>query len=260
MESEIEIYIVIFFTSFVLFFAGVIALFLQYKNKRALIEKEKLLIQQQHKQELLKAEFEIQQQTMQEIGREIHDNVGQKLTLASLYTQQLDFDKQYPQIHDRINSVSHIINESLQDLRALSKSLTSSHIENQPLKLLLETEMEKVAAVSGFSCDVQINAKNGYSTFFKTLILRIVQEFFQNSIKHAAGNRLTLQLNHHTDGVLLQLSDNGKGFDYAARGNYSGIGLKNIEKRAALVGGELSIGSTPGEGTFLKWFISEDKL
>ena len=58
------------------------------------------MISEAHTKELLSTQIEMQTQTMQYIGREIHDNVGQKLTLASLYTQQLAYENKAPQIND----------------------------------------------------------------------------------------------------------------------------------------------------------------
>ena len=94
----------------------------------------------EHQKEILSAQIEIQNQTMQHIGREIHDNIGQKLTLASLYTQQLAYENKAPQINENIENISAIINQSLSELRALSKSLTDDSISNSTIVELLQNE------------------------------------------------------------------------------------------------------------------------
>ena len=88
-KTEIVITIVVFNLFFILFIVGIVVFIRQYKLKKK--EHIGMLTSQTeaHQKELLATQIEIQQQTMQHIGREIHDNIGQKLTLASLYTQQL---------------------------------------------------------------------------------------------------------------------------------------------------------------------------
>ena len=87
-KNEIILTIILFNLFFILFIVGILIFIQQYRLKK----KEHLLMLQtqheDHQKELLSTQLEIQNQTMQHIGREIHDNVGQKLTLASLYTQQ----------------------------------------------------------------------------------------------------------------------------------------------------------------------------
>lgn len=81
---------------------------------------------------------------MKYIGREIHDNVGQKLTLASLYIQQLIFENNTPHINSTIDGVNDIINESLKELRQLSRSLTGDYIKCNSISELIKKECEKI--------------------------------------------------------------------------------------------------------------------
>ena len=129
---------------------------------------------------------------MKHIGREIHDNVGQKLTLSSLYLQQLVFENKAPQIADNINNVNTIINESLDELRNLSKSLTDDTIENSSMIALIEKECEKVRELKKCTVVFENNLKADITSYqAKSILLRIVQEFIQNSIKHAHCKKIT---------------------------------------------------------------------
>ena len=91
-KTEIIIFIILTSLIVVIFIMGIFLFAFQYKRKRKEYINEKQIRNEQHQQELLTTQLEIQTQTMQHIGREIHDNVGQKLTLASLYTQQLAYE------------------------------------------------------------------------------------------------------------------------------------------------------------------------
>jgi signal transduction histidine kinase len=260
MEKNLSLYIIIFFIAFILFFIGVVSLFIQYKNKQKLAIKEKEILEHHHQKELLEAQLYMQTQTMQEIGIEIHDNVGQKLTLASLYTQQLDFDNKYPEITERVNSISNIINESLNELRNLSKNLTNSYIEELSLKELIENEIEKIKQTNRYQFYINIDTENGYATLTKTILIRVVQEFFQNTMKHTNATILGVQLQRKVDGLHLALTDNGKGFDNNEIASKKGIGLQNMKKRIALVGGTMQIQSVINNGTTLTLSIPNDKL
>lgn len=220
------------------------------KNKDHLTEKH--IIEARHKNELLSTQLEMQLQTMQHIGREIHDNVGQKLTLASLYTQQLSYENKVPLVTDKITDIINIINESLQELRRLSKSLTDDGIAQQNLVGLLKQECEKIKGTQDFSIHFSSSSQNidaDYET--KSILLRVLQEFLQNSIKHSKCSLITIELSQIYNNLFLLMEDDGVGFD-STQTSSSGIGLKNIANRIALVNGSFTLNSKPGNGTSLQ--------
>ena len=252
MEIKLEIYLIVFFISFLLFFTGIVVLFIQYKNKQKAVVKEKLITEQLHQQELLSTQLEIQLQTMQYIGREIHDNIGQKLTLASLYTQQLAYENKAPQVTDKIENISSIINESLTELRQLSKSLTDDNVNGGSLQELLQQEFNKVNELK--SGTVLFNSTNFNITLpyqTKNILLRIVQEFMQNSLKHADCQHIIVSLKANKDELNLSLKDDGKGFDVSGL-NFQGIGLSNMKKRTVLIGGSFNFQSIQHKGTSME--------
>ena len=123
-KTEIIILVIIFNSFFLLFILAVVLFVKQYKLKRKQYDAIVEVQNQEHQKQLLSNQIEVQQQTMNSIGQEIHDNIGQKMTLASLYTQQIIFENKYPQSNESLKNVTTIINQSINDLRKLSKSLT----------------------------------------------------------------------------------------------------------------------------------------
>jgi signal transduction histidine kinase len=237
MGKTEQIVSLIIFNLFFLFFIVAIFIFIQqYRIKKrehlAVIYRQNI----EHQKELLSTQLEIQNQTMQHIGREIHDNIGQKLTLASLYTQQLVFENKAPQISRNIENISNIINSSLSELRQLSKSLTDNSIENKNLVSLLKSECRKInefrTCEFNFSKDTN-KIQCSYET--KSFIVRIVQEFLQNSIKHANCSKMVVDLSKDDFYLKLCLKDDGIGFD--TQKINSGIGLVNMKKRTELLEG-----------------------
>jgi signal transduction histidine kinase len=193
--------------------------------------------------------IEMQQETMSYIGKEIHDNIGQKLTLASLYAQQLEHENETPEEKDKIDNISFLINQSLSDMRELSKSLTDNSIENNMIYKLIEDECERVRKLNLFTIKFICHSKTITLDYqFKAVIIRIIQEFIQNSIKHAACKNITLQLDVSKKNITLMLLDDGKGFDLST--NYAhGIGLKNMKERTDILNGALKIESKINVGT-----------
>lgn len=242
-QTEYIISIIIFNLFFILFIVAIFIFIRQYQLKKK--EHATLLYNQQieHQKELLSTQIEIQTQTMQHIGREIHDNIGQKLTLASLYAQQIVFENKN-ELNKNIENISEIINNSLIELRQLSKSLTDNSIENESIVKLLHTECDKVNAIKkcAFSFNKPAN-QIAVSYQIKSVLVRISQEFIQNSIKHANCNLISLNLHITNTNLLLQLEDDGKGFN-TKKISVDGIGLNNMKKRTEVIGGKYDLQSS----------------
>lgn len=215
------------------------------------IDREKKNLELTHKEQLNSVKFEMQQMTMQNIGREIHDNVGQKLTLASLYTQQLDYENKAPLITKTIESISELINQSLSELRQLSKSLTSDTIDCNSFAELLKLECDRFKGLKNCNITFADNSEIhllGYQS--KSILLRITQEFIQNSIKHSNCKNITITLNNSIKNINLSLEDDGEGFD-VNRKTTNGIGLINIKNRLQIIGGTYTLQSQLNIGTKL---------
>lgn len=251
-KTELIIFLILSTAVVIVFITGIMLFIFKYRSRKLLYNKEKEMIAEQHTQELLNTQLEMQTQTMQHIGREIHDNVGQKLTLASLYTQQLAYENKAPQVNDAIENIGNIINESLAELRQLSKSLTDDSISCNSISALLQQECDKVNGLKKstvhFSCNND-SIRLPYQP--KSILLRIIQEFLQNSIKHADCKNITVLLEAGDRLLTLSMKDDGVGFA-ADEINSNGIGLSNMKKRTTLLGGSFLLQSNQGQGTRLQ--------
>jgi len=262
-KTEYQIFMILATVIWLVFVSFIFIFVFQYRKRKLLYEKEKAIMNAKYTQDLLNTKLEIQEHTMQDIGREIHDNVGQKLTLASIYANQLSHDKNYPNINERISEIGNIISESLSELRALSKSLTIVNTDASELVALIAAELDRVNALH--ICEVSFTINNStfeLSTTIKNFILRIIQEFMQNSLKHARCRKIDLVFNYSDEGLSVHATDDGTGFDiqqYTGR-EKKGIGLMNMKKRAELIGADFSIQSSIDKGTSLALFIPANKL
>ncbi|HAA14152.1 MAG TPA: two-component sensor histidine kinase [Cytophagales bacterium] len=235
----------------VCFAIAVLAVMLIYRRRKLEHKQEVQELNERFTQELLRSQLEIQQQTMEHIGREIHDNVGSQLTLASLYTNQLPTnEEEEPSVGEQIGQ---IIDQALVDLRGLSKSLTAGHAMQQTsLRDLLQQECQKLNRANDCTVSFGGTAPTAPGSLeVNSFVLRIVQEFIQNSFKHAQCTEIDVRLDPHSGGMRLQLSDNGIGFDPESLPENHGIGLRNMQSRAEIIRADFSLHSKEGEGTQL---------
>lgn len=247
-----------------LIFVWVVVLFVvKYQKRKIMFEREKVAQEERHFREMLFTKIEIQQHTMRDIGREIHDNVGQRLTLAAMYAYQLEFEQKETATGEKILAIGKIIDESLEELRSLSKSLTNTNAERSELKELVENECKRVNGLNFCKASFTYRVDDAViSPTIKSFIHRILQEFIQNSLKHAHCKNITMDFDQQPSGLTIKLADDGRGFDMESytQDENKGIGLINMNKRAELLGAEITMHSQPGQGTSLQLFIPDNKL
>ena len=247
--GQTEIYIFIILSSLIVgtFITGIVLFMLQYRKRVKLYEQEKQLTEALHQSELQHAKIEIQQLTMSDIGRELHDGIGQRMTLASIYLRQINSQLSPEALNEKSKEVGQILLETLNELRGLSKELTTDQDHLLNLSGLLQTEIERLLALQ--ICEIQYDLQQVslIQSRKAKFIQRIFQEFVQNSLKYSACQKMDIRLMQQQDTITLQISDDGKGFDLNAE--FHGIGIANMKKRAALIGAELDLHTSPGQGS-----------
>jgi signal transduction histidine kinase len=258
-QTEVTLFFLIVTIIIFVFIVGGILFVWQYRRRKLNHEAEKATIERQHKLNLLHTQLTSQQQTMQFIGSEIHDSITQKLTLASIYSQKLEFENLHPVVTERLGKISAIINDSLIELRDISRTLTDSRFQNISLPELLQTECARVSDSGACKVVLHANWQREMSVTVKSFLLRVIQEFIQNSLKHAAASQIRIYLTDQQNGLSVDISDNGKGFVISDNAS-GGIGLQNMKRRVQLIGGTYHLQSAPGEGTSLNIFIDNQHL
>jgi two-component system, NarL family, sensor kinase len=222
----------------------------RYQQKQNAYFKDIETLKSSHENSLLQAQLEIQEQTFQNISREIHDSIGQKLTLAKLHLNTLELnnrDKTILQVTDSVTMISEAIN----DLTDISRSMSSEIILSNGLFKALEFEAAQLQKSGAYTIALSATGHTIFMAANTELVLfRIVQEVLNNIIKHATATAIDIQLHYNHVLLTLTITDNGKGFNVA--GTRPGTGLQNIKKRAALLKGSATITSTANTGTQIK--------
>jgi two-component system NarL family sensor kinase len=239
--------IIIAGTAIVLFLGGCIVLFaVLYQKRKKRFRDETVQLQRQFREELLRSQLEIQEQTLNHISQEIHDNFGQTLSLAKLNLNTVDPQKPEAAL-EKVASAKALVSKVIQDLRQLSKTLHSDAVLTAGIASAIRQELDAIERADVFRTRLTITGAPQTADPQKELILfRIVQEALHNCLKHSNADLLRVSLNYNDDRLEVAIADNGRGF--APTGTSDGSGLRNMRSRAAIIGGRLGL-TTGSAGT-----------
>jgi signal transduction histidine kinase len=208
------------------------------------------------KQTLLQTQLEIQEQTLKNISQEIHDNVGQVLSLAKLTLNTMDITKT-EQLQGKIDNTLSQVSKAINDLRDLSKSFNTDNISAIGLISAIGNELDMIGKTDSHKTEFKIEGSSRKLESQKELILfRIVQEALHNIIKHAAAKNVKVLAVYSPEELELQIQDDGKGFDLTPLNEEAntgfGLGIRNMHNRAKLIGADFTMSSSTGTGTIVK--------
>lgn len=207
----------------------------QSKNKQ---EMERLQLEME--KVVLDVEKEIREETLSQVGRELHDNIGQLLSLSKIYLSSTKPEK--------IDQGKYMIDDIIHEVRKLSKTLNLDWVESLSLKDFIQSELNKLenSELCKTSFVVEGNPEEPQK-HKKLILIRTIQECLNNAIKHAQPEMIVIKLQEHQDGLVLNIKDNGKGFDVTQPS--SGLGMYNLKKRMEAISGQVVIKSEIEKGT-----------
>lgn len=230
--------------------ATIILVFLfKYIQRRRQQQLQVLELKQQFQEQSLKSQIEIQEHTFQAISQEIHDNVGQILSLAKIQVNIIRESEDHRP--DLLEALKENIGKALSDLRDLSRSLNSENLRNCSIHEAISEEAARINRTGIIHASVNVEGIFRDMNPQKKLILyRIVQESIQNCLKHAIASQINISCHYKTEEMSICIHDNGVGFDAeAALAAGNGQGLSNIRRRVNLTGGNHTISSVLQKGT-----------
>jgi len=221
----------------------VIILFVVFQKRKNKLLEEKEETKKRFEREIAETQIEIREETLRNISWELHDNIGQLLTLAKIQIQNAT--------KDNLTEVSETITKGLTEVRALSKLINPEAIRDIQLKEAIQLEIDRFNRLNFIESSLVVKGDEQIINDKASIIIfRILQEFFSNTIKHAKASKLTVILNYSDERLLITVSDNGIGF-LATESLNKGIGLQNIKNRAKLIGAEANFTSQKNKGTTL---------
>ncbi|TVZ53021.1 sensor histidine kinase [Dokdonia sp. Hel_I_53] len=219
------------------------SVFMKRKNT-LLIEKEQA--KKRFEKEIAETQIEIREETLRNISWELHDNIGQLLTLAKIQTQNCGGSQK------DLNEAAATIGKGLTEIRALSKLINPEALKNMSLPEAIDLELERFNRMAYLIPTLEISGTPiTIDKKIQIIIFRILQELFTNTIKHSKATNLDVLIVYKNDTLHVIIKDNGVGFDYEAARAKNGIGLTNIETRVKLIGANIEYNSQLGEGTII---------
>lgn len=241
--SFITLLVVAFLVSFIYF----------YQRRHFAFLREKEQIRSQFQEELLKTRLEIQEETFKKISEEIHDNIGQTLSFIKLNMNTMKVSLA-PEEEEKWKESRDLLTRVIKDLRNLSKTLNTDFIQDIGLVDAVRQQLSLLERSGLYHTSLEVTGeKQPYSVHRELVLYRVIQELLNNIVKHADAGRITVVMEYRPDRLLVSVQDDGKGFDPApVRAERSGIGLKNVFNRIALIDGVIHMDSSPGKGTLIK--------
>ena len=245
--SDIEI-IYLFTTALVftiLLIMALVYLFFYRKKSELLLDRQ--VKETKFQQELTLAIIEMKETTLSYIGQELHDDLGQKMSVAKLMINHGLEDDNGNQ-KEILQEINEIIGESIRDIRNLSKSFITEQVENLGLIGSIQREVARIDRLNLmqilFSHDtdkIDIAAKDSL------ILFRIVQETINNALKHSRAKNMKIELRDSPRSIEIILKDDGIGFE--KENSKKGSGLISMQKRARLINSDFELKTSAGKGT-----------
>ena len=249
MEQEVTMIIIIATLVVILFVVVVIVIFTTFQKKKVMLLYKQRVTKQHFEEEIIRSQLETQEQTLQNISWELHDNVGQLLSVAKMQLNILQ-----PNLPDQqkklIDETGDIISKSLEEIRSLSKLLNPEVIKNIGLEEALQLEIDRFnrlnfihATFTSKGNPIIIDQKD------EIILFRILQEFLSNSVKHSKTSKLDVCISYHPSHLIIKAQDFGIGFNKETVRKNSG--LINMKSRAKLIHTKFSLKTEKDKGVLL---------
>ncbi|ARN78019.1 hypothetical protein BST97_08405 [Nonlabens spongiae] len=192
------------------------------------------------------AALEAQEETLNNIALDLHDDAGQRLTVLNLQVEQLK--QKNPEMTAALQPIKETVRDISHNLRNLSHSLTTNSLKKLSLVQAINEELQRVKRLEhiSFKSEMEQPAAFNFSTEEKVIIYRIFQELLNNMLKHSRATEFVVRLKS-PDLPIFTFIDNGVGFDIDSKVDSNG--LENVRSRASLINYELKIDSKKQQGT-----------
>jgi signal transduction histidine kinase len=189
-------------------------------------------------------------------ARELHDETLQELAGLRMLLSGARRSGSAERLEAAADESLELLTQGVANLRALISELRPAALDELGLEAALRSLAERVSAQAGVRIDLSVDLAwergdepNRLQPEVESVVYRLVQEALTNVVKHADAGKVHIAVSEHGSAVDLSIRDDGRGF--ASDAPTEGFGLMGMRERAALVEGDLSLRSAPGEGTLV---------
>lgn len=264
LKSKVKTSKIVLYSTIILLIAILVIAALMIKNsrRREKISRQEKLIEQQKYEKTLK-EYELnsidmmlegQEKERQRLANDLHDNLGSmlatlKFNFENLRLRKMELREEENKLYERTDE---LIEEAYQKVRRIAHAKNAGVFASEGLIPAIQKLTEKISIPGKLQIQViPFGFNDRLENTLEIAIFRTVQEMATNIIKHSQATEATIHLTDHEDNINIIIEDNGVGFDSSkiTSGDADGMGLQNIRKKIAQLGGTFEIDSTPGKGT-----------
>ncbi|MGB5944081.1 MAG: histidine kinase [Leeuwenhoekiella sp.] len=255
-SDDLKLLVVASSVVLIIFLVVIIVLYVVFQNRKVTIIQERNAAEKKYLKEVAITQNEIRENTLKNLSWELHDNIGQLLSVAKMQLNILQTTHQNP---EQINEINEVVGQSLQEVRSLSKGLNNEVISKEGLISSVQAELDRFQRLKFIETQMQVKGikwlvpKND-----GIMLFRIIQEFLSNVIKHASATHLTVDFQFDELELKIKLKDDGVGFDYKKVKQNSGT--VNMKARAKLVGAKFDLRSKENIGTQLELRYPKDSV
>jgi two-component system NarL family sensor kinase len=265
VENQEILIIVLLGIALALLLVGfIVTMLFLYQRRQHRQEQQLTRMKDQYQQELLRSQLEIQETTFKTIAMELHDNIGQVLSVVKLSLSILPLEKDHA-AYESVQASRQMLNKVIFDMGNLTKSMHTDRITQIGLVEAIRFDLDSIQRTGLLKVDFSVDGDEYRFEDQRSIFLfRMFQEMMNNILKHSKATRVNIAVNYSIDNkFVLKVEDNGVGFDVEKKrtqtSSSSGIGLKSMTNRASLIGAQITVQSQPGKGTSIKVELPLDK-
>lgn len=215
---------------------------------------ERVRVSRTRTRTLAKEILSTQEKERRSIARELHDEFGQELTSVQLGLQDIARGVKKSNTQTKLGEIMGTIEHVLERMRNLSRGLRPSVLDDFGLVAALEWYIEQQTKFVNLDTEIVADEfEQRLPEEVETVCFRVAQEAITNVLRHGRATRVVIEIHLRHDRLELTIHDNGVGFDLSeamknvTRGN--SLGLLNMHERVELIGGQMQIVTSPGQGT-----------
>ncbi|MBS1690082.1 MAG: sensor histidine kinase [Bacteroidetes bacterium] len=218
-------------------------------------------IRHKRKVEQLKAIMEGEEKERKRIARDLHDGISQTISAAKINLMAIEKEIHFSseEQKQKFDKIIGMVDEGFKEVRTISHNMMPNALLESGLSLVIKQFVDNIDRnVIKISLYTQ-GLDEHFDSAIETILYRVIQECVSNVIKHAKATQLDIALIKDNDGISATIEDNGVGFNISNMSSFSGIGLRNMRSRIALLQGKIEFDSSPQNGTLVSIYIPAEK-
>jgi signal transduction histidine kinase len=187
------------------------------------------------------------------LARDLHDSVTQTLFSANVMAESAlrRWEKDLSQSYDYLKEVHQLTGSALAEMRVLLMELRPASLSQVKFDQLLQLLVQSLQSRKQLDLSLEIESLPELPAEAKISLYRVVQEAVNNILKHSLATRAAINVEEHGEDLILQIQDNGKGFE-PSKVEPPSLGLNFMQERMTKIGASLTIDSAPGKGTLIR--------